>query len=86
MHRGQARKRSPQFGPRTLERFWPVIRDMAIEIKSHNDASHDTVAKVEMYRERGSKSPSRFNPETRDVQPLGAPPGPVLDFDAIIDT
>jgi Uma2 family endonuclease len=72
--------------PEDEEGFWPVSPDVAIEIKSHTDVFRDTVAKVEMYRERGSKYAVAINPETRDVQPFGAPPdGLVLDFDAILD-
>ncbi len=66
--------------------FWRVSPDVAIEVKSHTDDFADTVAKVEMYRERGSRYAVAINPETRDVQERGIPPdGLVLDFDAIID-
>jgi Uma2 family endonuclease len=72
--------------PEDLDRFWPVSPDVGIEVKSHTDNFADTVAKVEMYRERGSKYAVAVNPDTRDVQERGTPPdGLVLDFDAIID-
>ena len=72
--------------PADLDRFWPVSPDVGIEVKSHTDNFADTVAKVEMYRERGSKYAVAINPDTRDVQERGTPPdGLVLDFDAIID-
>lgn len=72
--------------PEDLDRFWPVSPDVGIEVKSHTDNFADTVAKVEMYRERGSKYAVAVNPDTRDVQERGTPPdGLVIDFDAIID-
>jgi len=68
--------------PEDLDGFWPVSPDVAIEVKSRPT----TVAKVEMYIERGSRYAVAINPETRDVQERGTPPdGLVLDFDAIID-
>jgi Uma2 family endonuclease len=72
--------------PQDVERFWPVSPDVAIEIKSQTDSFTDTIARAEMYRDRGSKYSVAINPETRDVQERGTPPdGLVLDFDAIID-
>jgi Uma2 family endonuclease len=72
--------------PEDLDGFWPVSPDVAIEVKSHTDSFPTTVAKVEMYRDRGSKYAVAINPETREVQERGTPPdGLVLDFDAIID-
>ena len=72
--------------PEDVHGFWRVSPDFAIEIDSRTDDFADTVAKVEMYRERGSRYAVAINPETRDVQERGTPPnGLVLDFDAIID-
>jgi Uma2 family endonuclease len=69
-----------------LDGFWPISPDVAIEVQSQTDRFATTVAKVEMYRERGSKYAVAINPETRDVQERGTPPdGLALDFDAIID-
>ncbi len=72
--------------PENEEGFWPVSPDVAIEVTSRTDRFTATVAKVEMYRERGSQYAVAINPDTREVQERGTPPdGLALDFDAIID-
>jgi Uma2 family endonuclease len=72
--------------PAEFDGFWPVSPDVAIEVKSDPDDFVDTVAKVEMYRDRGSHYAVAIDPDKREVQERGAPPsGLQLDFDAIID-
>ena len=84
--RGASPQTIASIRPEDVHGFWRVSPDVAIEIDSRTDDFADTVAKVEMYRERGSRYAVAINPETRDVQERGTPPnGLVLDFDAIID-
>jgi Uma2 family endonuclease len=66
--------------------FWPLSRDVVIEVKSDTDEFRDVIAKIELYIERGSSYAVAIDPTTREVIQRGhAPSGLVLDFDAIID-
>jgi Uma2 family endonuclease len=66
--------------------FWSMSPDVCIEVKSDTDTFSETVARIEMYIERGTKYGVAIDPETRQVERRGTPPpGLVLDVDAIID-
>ena len=66
--------------------FWPLSPDVAIEVKSDTDVFVDTVAEAKAFIERGSTYAVAIDPATREVKTFGdAPPGLVLDCDAIID-
>jgi Uma2 family endonuclease len=72
--------------PAARAAFWPVSPDVIIEVKSDTDAFDDTVTKIALFIERGSRYAVAIDPETREVVELGTKPnGLVLDFDAIID-
>jgi Uma2 family endonuclease len=72
--------------PENEDGFWPLSPDVVIEVKSDTDDFPDVVAKIDMYRERGTSYAVAINPETREVQERGTPPpGLALDCDAIID-
>jgi Uma2 family endonuclease len=66
--------------------FWPISPDVAIEVRSEPDDFRATCSKIEAFIERGSSYAVALDPQTREIAVLGsAPPGLVLDIDAIID-
>jgi Uma2 family endonuclease len=67
-------------------KYWPISPDVAIEVKSETDDFAETVERIEIFMECGSRYAVAINPQTREVQQRGTPPPRLeLDFDAIID-
>jgi Uma2 family endonuclease len=66
--------------------FWPLSPDVVIEVKSGSDIFGETIAKIEMFVERGTNYAVAIDPSTREVVQRGTPPPELLlDFDAISD-
>lgn len=72
--------------PADAQGFWPISPDVAIEVKSDSDTFAETLAKVQLFVERGTRYAVAIDPTTREVVEVGKrPDGLELDFDAIID-
>jgi hypothetical protein len=81
-----SRRRIDALTPDQAAGFWPLSPDVGIDIRSDGDLFTDTLAKIDLFIERGSAYAVAIDPATRAIVERGEPPPNLaLDFEAIID-